>query len=121
MSLFDKIFNRPPKPGKPLPVTDESFEPEVLKSSVPVVVDFWSSTCAPCHVMGGLLNELGPQFVGKVKILKLRVDENPVVTAQFQIRSVPTVIFFRDGKVVDQVVGLIPLMPLKEKLEQLTK
>ncbi|MBN1211546.1 MAG: thioredoxin fold domain-containing protein [candidate division Zixibacteria bacterium] len=121
MGIFDKIFNRPPKPGKPLPVTDDSFELEVLKSSVPVVVDFWSSKCPPCQVMGGLLNELGPQFAGKVKILKLRVEENPVVTAQFQIMSVPTIIFFRNGKMVDRVTGLIPLRPLKEKLEQLSR
>jgi thioredoxin 1 len=121
MGIFDKIFNRPPKPGKPLPVTDEDFEVEVLQSNLPVVVDFWSSTCPPCQVMGGLLNELGPEFVGKVKFLKLRVDENPAVTAQFQISSVPTLIFFRNGKMVDRITGLIPLMPLKEKLERLSR
>lgn len=119
MNFFQKLFNRPPRPGKPLPVTDDTFEADVLKSKIPIVVDFWSPTCAPCQVMAGLLNELGPQFAGRVNIYKLNVNENPSTATRFRIMSVPTIILFKQGKIVDLFSGLLPLNPLKEKLEQI--
>jgi thioredoxin 1 len=121
MGLFDKLFNRPPKPGKPRPVSDESFEVEVLSSDVPVVVDFWSKTCPPCQVMGGLLNELGPEYSGKLKIFKMNVDENRQTPGRFQIRSIPTLILFHKGRPVDTIVGLLPLIPLKNKFDSLIR
>ena len=121
MGFFKSLFNRPPKPGKPQPTTDETFEQDVLASDIPAVVDFWSSRCAPCQVMGGLLNEIGPDYAGRVNIFKLNVDHYPGITAQYQIRSVPTIIFFRQGRAVDKVVGLLPLNPLKEKMDKLCR
>jgi len=121
MGFLGKLFNRKPKPGRPLPVTDETFKQEVLSSDLPVAVDFWSKTCPPCHVMGGLLNELGPEYIGKLKIFKLNVDESRQTATRFQIRSIPTVILFYNGRPVDQIVGLMPLIPLRKKLDRLVR
>ena len=119
MGLFGKIFSRPPKPGKPLPVTDADFEDLVIRSEVPAVVDFWAPWCAPCSVMGGLLSEIGPEYAGRVNIFKMNVDQSPATSAQFGVRSIPTVILFRNGKPVERIVGLLPLKPLKQKLDKL--
>ncbi len=121
MSFLKNLFNRPPKPGKPRPVTDETFEQEVLTSDIPAVVDFWSSTCPPCQVMSGLLNDIGPEYAGRVNIFKLNVNENAQTAMLYQIRSVPTLIFFKNHKAVDQIVGLMPLNPLREKLDKLAR
>jgi len=121
MGLFKNLFNKDPKPGKPRPVTDETFMQDVLKSDIPAVVDFWSPRCPPCHVMGGLLNEIGPDYAGRVNIFKLNVDQNPRITTTFKIMNIPTVILFRNGKAVDKIVGLLPLNPLKQKLDWLAK
>ena len=121
MGLFQSLFNRPPKPGKPLPVTDKSFEQEVLASDIPAAVDFWSPRCPPCQVMGGLLNEIGPDYVGRVNMFKLRVDQNPHTAMVYQVRSIPTVILFRKGRPVDRIVGLLPLNPLRHKLDRLAR
>jgi thioredoxin 1 len=121
MGFFGNLFNRPPKPGKPRPVTDASFEQDVLNSDLPVVIDFWSPTCAPCQVMAGLLNEIGPDYAGRINIFKLNVIQNPETAARFQVRSVPTVVFMKGETVVDTVVGLLPLLPLREKMDQLAR
>jgi thioredoxin 1 len=121
MGLFDKLFNRPPKPGLPQPTSDETFEQDVLASGLPVVVDFYSNTCPPCHVMSGLLKELGPDYVGRVNIFTVNVNYSPGISQQFGIHSVPTLILFHKGKVVDTVVGLIPLQPLRAKLDELAQ
>ena len=121
MGLFKNLFNKQPKPGKPRPVTDEFFEQEVLASSIPAVVDFWSPRCPPCHVMGGLLNEIGPDYVGRVNIFKLNVEQNTETARRYQIQSIPTVILFRNGRVVDRIVGLLPLNPLRQKLDKLAR
>lgn len=119
MGFLKKLFNKPPKPGKPRPVTDASFEQEVLASDTPAVVYFWSRTCPPCQVMGGLLNEIGPDYAGRVNIFKLNVEENPQTAMQYQVQSVPTLILVRNGKVIERIVGLLPLNPLKQKLDSL--
>jgi thioredoxin 1 len=121
MGFLRKIFNREPKPGQPQHVTDESFEQEVLANDLPSAVDFWSKTCPPCHVMSGLLEEIGPDFVDRVNIFKLNVDENPKTARLYQIRGVPTLILIRNGREVDRVVGLLPLNPLREKLDELSR
>ena len=121
MGWFKNLFNREPKPGKPRPVTDDSFEQDVLSSPIPVAVDFWSTRCPPCHVMGGLLNEIGPDYVGKVNIFKLNVDQNPQTAMKYQIMNIPTLLLFRDGKVIERVVGLMPLNPLKKKFDLLAR
>jgi thioredoxin 1 len=119
VGFFKNLFNRPPKPGKPRPITDETFEQEVLASDIPAVVDFWSHRCPPCQVIAGLLDEIGPDYAGRVNIFKLNVDQNPRTTVQYQIRGLPTIIFFKNHRPVDQVVGLLPLNPLRRKFDRL--
>jgi len=121
MGILDKLFNRPPKPGKPREITDSDFEQEVLASDTPAVVDFYSTTCPPCQVMSGLLSEIGPEYAGKVNIYKLNVINNPETARMHQIQGVPTLVFFKNHRPVDKAVGLIPLLPLKEKIENLLK
>ena len=89
-------------------VTDASFEADVLKSSEPVVVDFWAEWCGPCKMIGPSLEEIATEMAGKVKIVKMNVDENPGVPGTFGIRSIPTLILFKDGKAASQKVGAAP-------------
>jgi thioredoxin 1 len=98
-------------------LTDDSFESEVLQSSTPVLVDFWASWCAPCKAISPVVDGLADEFEGKVKVGKLNVDENPATPGQYGVRGIPTLILFKDGKVVDQVVGAVP----KNQLEGLIK
>lgn len=89
-------------------VTDASFETDVVKSELPVVVDFWAEWCGPCKMIGPSLEEISTEMAGKVKIAKINVDENPGVAAQFGIRSIPTLMLFKDGKLAGQKVGAAP-------------
>ena len=98
-----------------LEVKDDNFESEVLKADVPVLVDFWASWCAPCKAIAPLVDELAEAFDGKVKVCKVNVDENPATPGQYGVRGIPTLILFKGGEVVDQVVGAVP----KSQLESL--
>ncbi|BCA78506.1 thioredoxin [Desulfuromonas sp. AOP6] len=102
---------------KVLQLTDDNFESEVLKSSVPVLVDFWASWCAPCKAIAPVVDGLAAEYEGKVKVAKVNVDENPATPGQYGVRGIPTIILFKDGKVLDQVVGAVP----KNQLESLIK
>jgi thioredoxin 1 len=102
---------------KVIHLSDDAFESEVLKSSIPVLVDFWASWCAPCKAIGPVIDGLADEYDGRVKITKLNVDENPATPGKFGVRGIPTLILFKDGKVVDQVVGAVP----KNQLEGLLK
>ena len=119
MGFLKNLFSRPPKPGKPIPVTDGSFQEMVLDSEIPSVVEFWSPVCSHCQVMSGLLDEVGPDYAGRLAVFQLNVLQNPETAARYKIRGTPTVIFFRQGKPVDGVVGLLPLKPLRAKLDSL--
>jgi len=102
---------------KVLQLSDDSFEADVLKSTTPVLVDFWASWCAPCKAISPVVDALADDYDGKVKIGKLNVDENPATPGKYGVRGIPTLILFKDGKVVDQVVGAVP----KNQLDGLIK
>jgi thioredoxin 1 len=99
-------------------VGDSTFKSEVLDSNVPVLVDFWATWCAPCRAIAPTLEELATQYKGKVKIAKVDVDENQQVAQQYGIRSIPTLLLFKGGKVIDQLVGAVPKSKLEESLKK---
>lgn len=99
-------------------VADSTFKNEVLDSNVPVLVDFWATWCAPCRAIAPALEELATQYKGKVKIAKVDVDENQQVAQQYGIRSIPTLLLFKGGKVVDQLVGAVPKAKLEDSLKK---
>jgi thioredoxin 1 len=98
-------------------VTDSSFETEVLNGPAPVVVDFWAEWCGPCKLISPVLDELAGEYDGKVKVTKLNVDENPSTSAKYGVRSIPTLLFFKDGQIVDQVIGAVSKSDLKKRFE----
>ena len=101
----------------PKEVTDASFENDVLKSTSPVVVDFWAVWCGPCRMIAPMVEELETEYEGKVEFVKLNVDENPETSMNYGIRSIPTLLVFKDGKPVDQVVGAVPKKELKKHVD----
>jgi thioredoxin 1 len=102
---------------KAVHLTDDSFNAEVINSDKPTLVDFWAPWCGPCKMVGPIVEELAEEYDGKVNICKLNVDENPKTPAQYSVRSIPTLIMFKGGKSIDQVVGAVP----KGKIEELIK
>ena len=100
-------------------LTDANFEQEVLQSEVPVVVDFWAPWCGPCRVVGPVIEELADEFKGQVKVAKLNVDDSPRTAQMFAVRSIPTILFFSEGKIVDGVIGALPKPALAEKMTAL--
>jgi thioredoxin 1 len=101
-------------------ITDATFQEDVLNSDKPVLVDFWATWCGPCRMIAPIVEELSDEFEGRAVIGKVDVDHNPQTAMQFGVRSIPTLLFFKDGKVVDQVVGAVPKRRLSEKLEALS-
>ena len=99
--------------------TDENFEMEVKKSTQPVVVDFYADWCGPCKMMAPIVEKLADEYQGKVKIGKLNVDEAPDTAGEFGIMSIPTLAFFRDGKLVEKIVGAVSRDEIVKKLETL--
>jgi len=93
---------------RPVPVTDGTFDDVVLSSPNPVVVDCWAPWCAPCHMVAPILDQLASEYAGRVKIAKLNVDENPMTASQYSTQSIPTMLFFKGGKLVDRLIGALP-------------
>ncbi|MBK7498830.1 MAG: thioredoxin [Ignavibacteriales bacterium] len=102
---------------KPMEFTDQNFSTEVLQSDKAVLVDFWAVWCGPCKMIAPFVEELAGEFEGKAKIGKLDVDNNQESAIKYGVRSIPTVLIFKGGKVVDTIIGAVPKVQLKQKLE----
>ncbi len=100
-------------------ITSENFDGEVLKSNIPVLVDFWAPWCGPCKIVGPILTELAETYAGRVKIAKLNVDENPELTTKYSVMSIPTMKFFKSGEIVGELVGAAPKNTIEAELEKL--
>ena len=105
--------------AKYVTLTDANFQSEVIDSDQPVLVDFWATWCGPCRIIAPVIEELAGEFEGKAKVAKLDVDHNPQSAMAYGVRSIPTLLFFKNGQVVDQLVGTAPKKVLAQKLENL--
>ncbi len=100
-----------------LQFTDSAFEQDVLKSEVPVLVDFWAPWCGPCKAMSPTVDALAAEYAGKIKIGKMNTDDNPATPMRYQVRGIPTLLLFKGGKVVDQRVGSMPKAEVLKMIE----
>ena len=98
--------------------TDANFKKEVLESNLPTLVDFWASWCGPCKMIAPLIDELAKEYAGKMKIGKVDVDANSKVATEYGIMSIPTIMFFKNGKIANQIVGAVNKLDLKRKIEE---
>lgn len=102
-------------------LTDQNFQQEVLQNSQPVLVDFWAAWCGPCQVMNPVIQDLAKEYAGQVTVGKVNVDEQPHTAAQYGIQSIPTIKFFKNGQIVDQVIGAVPKNIITHKLNEVLK
>ena len=110
---------RAPLPvGKPQPVTDASFAQDVERSPLPVLVDAWAPWCGPCHMIAPVIDQLATELAGRIRVVKLNVDDNPRTAARFDLRSIPTLLVLRDGREVDRLVGVQPKQEIARRLER---
>ena len=103
--------------AKPKEVTDATFEQEVLKAPRPVLVDFWAPWCGPCRMVAPIVEELADEYNGKVNFVKMNTDDNPVIASRYDIRSIPTLLVFRGGQAVGQIIGFRPKSDLRRRLD----
>ena len=105
--MSDKIVN----------LTTDTFKTTIAGATTPVLVDFWAPWCGPCKAIAPILEELAVEFAGRLQIAKVNIDENDTIAAEHGIRAIPTMLFFKNGKLVEQIVGMLPKATLKEKLQ----
>jgi thioredoxin 1 len=105
--------------GNLLQVTDSNFDEEIIKSDIPVMVDFWAEWCGPCKMVAPVVEELAGEYKGKIKIAQMNVDQNRQTPAKYGIRNIPTLIFFKGGEVANTIVGAHPKMAIDEQLKKL--
>ena len=98
-------------------VTDQSFEEEVIKASMPVLLDLWAPWCGPCRMVAPVIEKLSEEYDGKFKFCRLNVDENPQTATRYRVMSIPTLIFFKDGEAMDTVIGAVPERTIQPKIE----
>lgn len=102
-----------------LEFTDSNFDEQVLQSDIPVIVDFWAEWCGPCRMVGPIIEQVGEEYTGKVKVGKVDVDGNPQTAMKFGIRNIPTILFFKNGEIADKQVGAVPKQVIVNKVEAL--
>lgn len=105
--------------SQPVELTDGNFESEILKSDKPCLVDFWAEWCGPCRMVGPIVEEIAKEYEGKLKVGKLNVDENNQTAGKYGIMSIPSILFFNGGQMVDQIIGAVPKKHFVEKVEKL--
>jgi thioredoxin 2 len=105
---------------KPLTVTDATFSSEVERSPIPVVLDLWAEWCGPCRMVAPVIDELATEMAGRLRFAKLNIDENPATAARFDVRSIPTLLVFKEGKEIDRIVGVQPKSAMARRLEKVT-
>jgi thioredoxin 1 len=101
-------------------VTDGDFDQQVLQSDIPALVDFWAAWCGPCRTVGPIVEELAEEYKGKIKVAKLDVDNNKQVASKYGVRGIPTLMLFKDGQIVDQIVGAVSKSRIKELLDKVS-
>jgi thioredoxin 1 len=103
--------------AEPKDVTESTWDQEVLNSELPVMVDFWAEWCGPCKMIAPAVHDLAVEYTGKINVAKLDVDNNPTIAMKYGVRSIPALIFFKEGKPVDQIIGALPKGALKRKID----
>lgn len=117
LSIRAGISQEETKMAKPADVTDATWESTVIKAEKPVLVDFWAPWCGPCRMVAPIVEELADEYAGKVEFAKLNTDDNPVTAAKYGIRSIPTLLVFKNGQPVGQIIGFRPKSDLKKRLD----
>lgn len=104
---------------KPVQITDSNFENEVIQSNIPVVIDFWAAWCGPCKMIAPIIEELATEYDGKIKVGKMDVDANPQTAIKYGVRSIPTVLFLKNGEVADKIIGAMPKAQFIQKITRI--